>query len=141
MGLDAVVYRARGSFLVDPESLGLRKEPTTGEWYSDGKLPSLIEKAGTEAFRLRLGNISSIAWLHDEAARLMTPDSLILSQVLYNGYHAGDVIEVERIQELEEELTALKCDLPLSPQFASFLDDLGKLAAAAVEQQNPIVFV
>jgi hypothetical protein len=142
MGLDAAVYKARERFPVDPQGLGLRMEPVTHEWYSDdGKLPDVIKRVGTEAIHRRLGNISLIGSLHDEASRLMKPGSLIVSQVLYNGYHAGDVIGSERMQELKEELAALKCKTPLSLQFASFLDDLDKLVAVAVEQQNPIVFV
>ena len=116
--------------------------PVTREWYSEvGDLPDPIKLTGTEAIHLRLGNVSSIAALHGEVSHLLKPGSLISSQVLYNGYHCGDIITVERMGELKEELAVLRRKAPISDHVASFLDDLDRLVVAAVEQQNPIVFV
>jgi hypothetical protein len=142
MGLDAVVYKSRERFPVDPAGLGLRMEPDTREWYSDnGYLPDAIKIAGVEALHRCLGNVSSIAELHREAARVLRPQSLILCRVLYDGSHCGDFIGFERMTELKEEIELLRRSEPLTQIMASFLDDLDQLVAEAEEQRNPVVFV
>lgn len=104
-------------------------------------MPDPIKSAGTEAIHRRLGNLTSVKALHDDAACRLPPASTILRLVLYDGYHAGDVIAPERMDELQEELVALRRGAPISILFASFLDDLDHLVAASIEQSNPIVFV
>jgi hypothetical protein len=141
MGLDAVVYKARERFPIDPESLGLQIEPLTREWYSQsGELPDAIRIFGVEALHRRLGNVSSIGMLYKEVARVLGLQTLILSRVLYDGGHAGDLIGFQEVRELKGEIETLRIH-PLSSQLASFLDDLDQLVGAAEEQRNPIVFV
>ena len=136
------VYRAREQFPVDPAVFGLRMEPVTHQWYSeDGDLPDPIKSAGTEAIHRRLGNLTSVKALHDDAACRLPPASTILRLVLYDGYHAGDVIAPERMDELQEELVALRRGAPISILFASFLELFGSLGGRIDEQSNPIVFV
>lgn len=143
MGLDAVVYKHRSKLLSDPERAGLRMEERTGEWYSEtGNIPEPIKSAGLEALHKRLGNVSLIAALAGEVRALLPDDSVLLSNVLYEGGHAGDVVPPEKLGVLKQEITMLKGRAPrLSPELALFLNDLEDLATAAEENHNPIAFV
>jgi hypothetical protein len=98
MGFDAVVYKHHSKLLLDPERAGLRMEPTTGEWYSErDQLPEPIKSAGVEALHRRLGNVSLISSLHTELAALLPADSVLLSSILYDGTHGGDVISSDAL--------------------------------------------
>lgn len=119
-------------------------EPDTREWYSDSDdLPDTVKTADVEAEVLhrRLGNVSSIATLREEVARILPPESLIMSLVLYDGSHCGDLIGVEKMAELKGEIAISRRSSLLSPRVRDFLEDLDQLVKAAEEQQNPIVFV
>jgi hypothetical protein len=143
MGLDAVVYKHRSKLPLDPERAGLRIEPNTREWYTEsGDLPEAIKLAGVEALHRRLGNVSSIASLYAHVALLLPADSVLLSKVLCDGAHAGDLLSLERVGALKREISNLRNGhSPLSPEVASLLNSLDALVEAAEANHNPIVFV
>ena len=143
MGLDAVVYKHRSKLPLDPERAGLRMEESTGEWYCETyDVPEPIRAAGVEALHKRLGNVSLIAALGREVGALLTVNSVLLSNVLYEGGHAGDVVAADKIGVLKQEIALLrKRASTVSPELALLLNDLEELAAAAEENHNPIAFV
>lgn len=143
MGLDAVVYKHRSKMPLDPEQAGLRMEESTGEWYCEtGNVPERIREAGVEALHKRLGNVSHIATLSREVSALLPGDSVLLSNVLYEGGHAGDVVAVEKVGALKQEIALLRERASTaSPELRLLLKDLDELVAAAEENQNPIAFV
>jgi hypothetical protein len=143
MGLDAVVYKDRSKLPVDPEDAGLRLEESTGEWYCEtGNVPEPIRAAGVEAMHKRLGNVSLIAALGEEVRSLLPGSSVLLSKVLYEGGHAGDVVATEEVAALKREIALLKGrPSTLSADLAALLNELEELAAAADENHNPIAFV
>ena len=143
MGLDAVVYKHRSKFPLDPERAGLRIEECTGEWYCEtGNVPEPIRAAGVEALHKRLGNVSLIAALGREVGVLLPGNSVLLNSVLYEGGHAGDVIASEKVGVLKQEIALLKeRSSAVSPELALLLNDLEELVASAEENHNPIAFV
>lgn len=143
MGLDAVVYKHRTKLPLDPESAGLRIEDRTGEWYSEtNDVPGLIKAVGLEALHKRLGNVSLIGALSAEVAAFLPARSLLLSNILYEGGHAGDIIPREKTATLRAELALLRShDSELSLELRLLLQDLEELSMAAEENRNPIVFV
>jgi hypothetical protein len=143
MGLDAVVYKNRSKFPLDPERAGLEIEQKTGEWYSqDGQLPPGVAAAGVETLHQRLGNVALIAWLREQVARLLPADSVLLGLILRDGAHSGDVILPDRAAVLRREISMLRsCGSPLSPELTVFLYSLEALVEAAKHNRNPIVFV
>ena len=118
-------------------------KPTTGEWYSErDQLPEPIKSAGVEALRRRLGNVSLISSLHTELAALLPADSVLLSSILYDGTHGGDVISSDRIGILKNEISTLRNNgASLSREISVFLDSVDALVTAAEDNDNPIVFV
>jgi hypothetical protein len=141
MGLDAAVYRSSDKMTIDPVSVGLQLNQATGEWYSeDGKLPLKISASQITAVEKRLGNVTLIAALAAEANALLPRESILISSVLYDGAHAGDVLSGDQVLRLKNEISTLK-SLPISTELAHFLADMWELAAAAEENKNPIVFV
>jgi hypothetical protein len=143
MGLDAVVYKHRSKLPLDPERAGLRMEESTGEWYCEaGNVPEPIRAAGVEALHKRLGNVSLIGALGREAGALLPGNSVLISNVLYEGGHAGDVIDPDKVGLLKQEIARLRERAPkVSPELTLLLNDLEELAAAAEENHNPIAFV
>ena len=143
MGLDAVVYKHRSKLPVDPEHAGLLMEESTGEWYGEtGNVPEPIRAAGVEALHKRLGNVSLITTLGREVGALLPGSSVLLSNVLYEGGHAGDVVAPDKVGLLKQEIALLRERASaVSPELALLLSDLEELAAAAEENHNPIAFV
>lgn len=142
MGLDAVVYKHRSKLPVDPERAGLKLDEDTGEWYSEtGILPEPIRGAGVRALHKRLGNATLIAMLNREVGKLLPAESLLISAVLYESGHAGDVIALEKVGALKQEIALLReRGSTVSPELTRFLNDLEELAVAAEENRNPIAF-
>ncbi len=142
MGLDAVVYKNRAKLPLDPEQAGLRLDEKTGEWYStNDELPDEIKAEGLEALHKHLGNVSQVAALAAEAGRFISPNSVLLCDVLYSGSHSGDVVPADKIDALEHEVATLREASTLSPELTILLDDLGELIKVAKENYNPVAFV
>ena len=146
MGLDAVVYRSKEHLPFDADAEGVSREPTTGEYYcADPALePSFDRKypiETRESISKRLGNISLIALLREEAKGFFDNNSVVLSKVLYSGTHAGDVIGSESLSQLENELRQFQqSERHVSKELAGFIADLRELLIAARREGNPIVF-
>jgi hypothetical protein len=146
MGLDAVVYRSKQHLPFDADAVGASREPTTGEYYCadlavelsfDRKHPSETRASISK----RLGNISLIAFLREEAKLLLDNDSVVLSKVLYSGTHAGDVIGSASLPQLEAELRQVQqSERHISKEMMEFTKDLQELIMAARREGNPIVF-
>jgi hypothetical protein len=146
MGLDAVVYKSKQHLPFDVDAVGASREPTTGEYYCadlaaeqsfDRKYPSETR----ESISKRLGNISLIAFLREEAKLLLDNDSVVLSKVLYSGTHAGDVIGSESLSQLETELRQVQqSERHVSKAMVEFITDVQELVIAARQEGNPIVF-
>ena len=140
MGLNAVVYRNRENLPPEIAALPLRTDPLTGESYppDDAHMPS----SKTERVHKRLGNIAQIAHLRKVLSpRMDIP--LVLSSVLQDGSHCGDVIPVAQLPELQKELSLISSspDLREDEDVSIFVESLNELLQAALREQNPIVFV
>jgi hypothetical protein len=145
MGLDAVVYKSARQVRIPAtrDGRGIRVDKDTGEVYSEGQQPVSLSRQDVIAVKKRLGNISLIAALREEVARVLKNDdsSLVLNRVLYDGTHSGDVIEQDILDLLKKELSCLKMqDTQQSRELIEFIFDMEELIAAAEEQGNPIVF-
>jgi hypothetical protein len=143
MGLDAVVYKHRSKLPVDPERAGLRMEESTGEWYCEtGNVPEPIRAAGVEALHKRLGNVGLIAALGREVGEVLPGNSVLLSNVLYEGGHAGDVVAPDKVGVLKQEIAQVRERAStVSPELRILLNELDELVASAEENHNPIAFV
>ena len=105
-------------------------------------MPEPIRAAGVEALYKRLGNVSLIAAFGREVGVLLPGNSILLSKVLYEGGHAGDVVALDKIGVLKQEIALLRQRAStVTPEFALLLNDLEELADAAEENHNPIAFV
>ena len=140
MGLNAVVYKNRSNLPAEIAALPLRTDPLTGESYptDDAHIPS----SKTERLHKRLGNIAQIAHLR----KVLSPQMdipLVLSSVLQDGSHCGDVIPVAQLLELQKELSLIRSspDLCEDEDVSFFVESLNELLQAALREQNPIVFV
>lgn len=143
MGLDAVVYKSIANVRVlDPLDVGaICLDEETGEVYLDPPGLGHLRREDVIAVKKRLGNISLIAFLRDNIRRVLSATSVILSKVLYDGTHSGDIIYEEDIELLAREIHFLKIqNIQKSDELLEFISDMEALVAAAREQGNPIVF-
>src|SRR5437868_13436176 len=65
------------------------------------------EKEESQLATKRLGNFSRIAFIRESARRTLGARSLVVSKILYDGTHSGDVVAVSDLQPLASELQAL----------------------------------
>jgi hypothetical protein len=146
MGLDAVVYKRLEEVAI-PQTIDLdlvRVDEYTGEVYLDNDMSGLTPEA-VQATHRRLGNIALISALHDEVNKLLagfSSESLILSKVLYDGTHCGDIIPRDQIDTLQREINLVRgiAGTGASPELQEFLSDMEELASASERHGNPIVF-
>lgn len=146
MGLDVTVYRSKANLPFDPDSVGAILDDSTGEYYfPDPALEPIRESEfprGTRIAVRRIGNMSLVATLREEAERVLGGHSIIVSKVLYSGTHAGDSIPCDLIPALDNELVLLGrfANENDARYLKQFISDLTELAAAAKSEGNPIVF-
>jgi hypothetical protein len=139
MSLDAAVFRGRQSL---EKEFGLNDieliDPLTGEHaYIDTSKPS--PPSIFIAYETELANIATAGELRSLLRGRIENDSILLTKVLRDGSHCGDVIGSADIERLSQELQ----------QIAGHEDELvrdlrcklGKLIEASRQQANPIVFV
>jgi hypothetical protein len=141
MGLSAVVYRNRKHLRLGSDENAAQLIPETGEVYFQNDEISRKYRDQRHATEHRLGNITEIAELRDEIARLIGPESLILQKALYSGTHSGDTIPVDSIPALLAELESIRSSRKGSPEMRRFITSLEELIRAAKDEGNPIVFV
>jgi hypothetical protein len=140
MGLNAVVYKNRKNLPPEIAALPLETDSLTGEVYSVDDVR--IEPRKVDALHKRLGNIAQIGHLRKIlSSGIDVP--LLLSAVLQDGSHCGDVISVSQLPELQNELNLIgaRPDLSQQEDISIFLQDMTELLQAAQREQNPIVFV
>jgi hypothetical protein len=87
----------------------------------------------------RLGNVSQVAFLRESAARILGAQSLLVSRVLYDATHSGDVLTTTDLQPLAAELQSLQRDTDADVQV--FARDMLELIHTATRYERPIHFV
>jgi hypothetical protein len=141
MGLDAIVYKNLHHQNLGADASSAEIDPETHEVSFLNDDLSKKYRDQREAASFRIGNISAVARLRAEAQRLLPPDSLILTKILYSGTHSGDALSLASLPQLSAEIHSLDPDSRLSPDFREFLTILQHLITAAQAEQGPIVFV
>lgn len=140
MGLDAVVYRNKRHLNLGLDEKFASLHTKTGEVYFESDELSLKRVDQCRATSHRLGNLSEVSALREEATRLVGPESLIVQKALYSGTHSGDTIAGESLFELAAELDSVK-KTKSSPEFRLFLQAFEDLINIARREDNPIVLV
>ena len=147
VGLDARVYRSKANLPFDPDSVGAVLDDSTGEYYfPDLALEPIRESEFPRDTRIavkrRIGSMTLVATLREEAERVLDSHSIIVSKVLYSGTHGGDSIPCDLIPALENELLLLGrfANENDSRHLKQFISDMTELAAASKSEGNPIVF-
>jgi len=140
MGLTAVVFKSPRSLL----KVGTGEshiDELTGEVLFEGK--DAQQLGDVVALKRRLGNISRVEQLRIEVTNLLRPlqSSLLLTRVLYNGTHVGDVIGREHFDQLKKEISHLKKVETRSGEVNEFVAAMEDLMSAADQEGNPIAFV
>jgi len=115
--------------------------PETGEVYFENGELSRKHRHQLQAVEHRLGDITEISALREEATRLIGPESVVLQKVLYSGTHSGDTIPVESLASLSAELNSITNSSQQSPELRRSVGSLEELVRAAKYEGNPIVFV
>lgn len=143
MGLDATVYRDRKNL---PAHLRERVavDPQSGEiYFRDAADDKLFDSSQLEAWHEYLGNISLVAFIREEIAKAFgNQESLLSRKVVYSGSHAGDYIPFSEVDQLNREVDELeKMTVPgRSAELTVFIEQMRKLIAAAIREENGIVF-
>lgn len=142
MGLNAVVYRNREHLPFDPNQLGGVFDERTGECYVQNRSSKDFDEQFVVAVSRRLGNVSAIEDLADAVECSLGPDSLLRSRVLFNGTHAGDVIDVGSLEQLRGEIEQVRRTAHGRTQalLSEFMRSMEELVQAALNEGNPIVF-
>jgi hypothetical protein len=141
VGLDAVVYRNKRHLNLALDEKFALLLPETGEVYFESYELSRKYRDQCRATSHRLGNMSLVSFLREEATRLVGLNSMVVQRVLYSGTHSGDTIAGESIHKLAAELESIRETKHLSPEFRLFLPAMDDLISAAKREGNPIVFV
>ena len=141
MGLNAIVYRNIGRLQLGRDKEHAKLDPPTGEVYFED--PKLDKKyfLKREAVAHRLGNVTAIAILREEVARLLGPESFLESKVLYSGFHSGDAIPLDELDKLSADLHHIGETGRASPLMLELASALEALIQGAKNEGNPIVFV
>lgn len=145
MGLNAVVYKHRDHLPFDPERVGAKHDPRTGEYYfqDDARAKEFGEDA-VVALEKRLGNMEAIESLSETIeSALGRPDSLLQRRVLFSGTHSGDVIPHAEFDQLRAEILQVRRSAAFRqmPVLADFIQSMDDLLATASRESNPVVFV
>jgi hypothetical protein len=138
MSLDAIVFRGLKSLdcLVDLREVE-KIDVNTGEYaYADNGRPSPPEVF--VACARELANIADAAELRETFKTLLPNDSVLISQVLYDGTHCGGMLVRDDIAQLTGELDAIK--VPADSVAFELVRKLRELVAASESEGNPIVF-
>ena len=142
MGLDAYVYRNRTHFAFDPGTAGVSVDDKTGVVDFDD--PDLSRRFADHvvAIHYRLGNIASIAQLHEELHRCTAHLPIIKTRVLGDGTHRGDFIDLSLMDALQQELDLLSAaaERSPSPHVEEFILQMRELIRMAKAEKNPIYF-
>jgi hypothetical protein len=143
MGLDATVYRNRRNLPVHLREK-LTSDTESGEvYFREAVDDRLFGTAQLIAWQERIGNIALVAFIREEIAKAFGhQESLLSRKVVYSGSHAGDCIPFREMDQLNREIDELE-KLTISsrsPELASFIGQMRKIIAAAIREENSIVF-
>lgn len=141
MGLDAVVYRNTRHLNLGLDARFALLHPETGEVYFQSNDLSLKYLDQRHAAEHRLGNITAVSALREEATRLVGPNSMLVQKVLYSGTHSGDAIAGKSVSDLAVELESIRKAKRLSSELELLLAAWEDLINVARREGNPIVFV
>ncbi len=142
MGLDAVVYRNKANIELGEKLDKAKIDERTGEIYFENEIDDReTPRDLIEAAEYRIGNIAEVDSLRDEIATLLGPGNQIGDKVLYSGSHSGDVIPVDQLPRLAGEIESIQKMNRSSKELSRFLENLKALINAAINENNPIVFV
>jgi hypothetical protein len=143
MGLDATVYRNRKNLPAHLQERVIR-DPESGEiYFRDADDEKLFDSSQFKAWHERIGNIALVAFIREEIAKAFGHQESSLSRkVVYSGSHAGDCIPFSEIDKLNREVDELErmTRSSRSPELTGFIEQLRKLIAAAIREENGIVF-
>jgi hypothetical protein len=91
-----------------------------------------------------IGNISWVASLRASLDGISIALPIILDKVLYSGSHCGDWLDISTVQDLQQELDALRHIHLQQPQdedqLRTFARQMQELVEAALAAGNPICF-
>lgn len=147
MGLDAAVYKQLDELLFTKADLRfVEVDPRTGEVDFENAALYHAWKDKVRAVDKRIGNITAVSLLRAELEEILGPSSsetLLISKVLYNGTHSGDIISLEHLSSLRHEIALVRgiAEGKRSRELENFLADMEELATASERHGNPIVFV
>ena len=144
MGLNAVVYKNRSHLAFDPDSVGAKVDPRTGEFYLKDNGVHEFGQDAAVALGKRLGNMDAIALLSDAIGQALgTPESLLQKKILFSGTHSGDVIDLAEFDRLRGEIARVRRSTIFSqvPGLVEFIQSIDDLVRVASSEENPIVFV
>src|SRR5262245_49440533 len=120
MSVSAVVYKRLEdvSFPPNADLSHVVVDDTTGEVYFDAAFPEHLPRGAGIESQKRLGNMARIDSLREEIGGAFSKrhDSLLLSAVLYDGTHGGDIIEIEKRARLKGEVEFLRKTFPASDE-------------------------
>jgi hypothetical protein len=143
MGLDATVYRNRKNL---PAHLQERvtSDTESGEiYFRDAADIGIFESSHLKAWHEYIGNIALVTFIREEVAKAFgNREGLLSRKVVYSGSHAGDFIPFSDVDSLDREIDELERDTmsSRSPELTTFIEQMRKLVAAAIREENSIVF-
>ena len=147
MGLNAAVYKQLRELPFTKEELhNITVDQTTGEidFEDAGLFKAWRDKV--RAVEKRIGNITLVHQLRTELQKVLgdsASETILLSRVLYDGTHGGDMISLGRLLQLKDEIVLTRgiAGQDISPELSRFLTDMEELILASERHKNPIVFV
>src|SRR5271165_2245152 len=146
MGLDAAVYKRLEDLPFTKEDLRfIAVDPRTGQVDFEDAALFRTWSDKVKAVQKRIGNMALVSLLRSELERMLGKSSsgtLLISKVLYNGTHSGDIISKGDLGSLRYEIALVRGieGHKVSPELESFLADMEELVAASERHGNPIVF-
>jgi hypothetical protein len=147
MGLNAAVYWPKEMLGFSEEDLpNIDVDPRTGQFYFETAELDKVWGEKIKAVDKRIGNISSVGLLRQEIEGVLGtshPETLLISRVLYNGVHSGDIIQRKELGELRREIALVRdaSGHSSSAELEVFLADMHDLIDASEKCGNPIVFI
>jgi len=147
MGLDAAVYKRLEELPFTKEELRLiAVDSRTGQLDFEDAALFRAWRDNVKAAEKRIGNIALVDLLKAEIERILgssSPETLLISRVLYNGTHSGDIISLNDLASLKQEIALVRgiAENRASPELENFLADMEELVTASERHGNPIVFV
>ncbi len=146
MGLNAAVFWPKEMLGFANEDLpNIDVDPRTGQFYFETAELDRIWRENVKAVDKRIGNIGSVGLLRGEIEdllRMSDSKMFLISRVLYNGVHAGDIISRAELSELRCEITLVSkaSGHSMPAELEAFLADMHDLIEASEKCGNPIVF-